>query len=190
MEILIITGPPYCGKGTQCTRLQISLGFKHISTGDRIRKEKAHMTSFGKIVKSYEENGNLVPDEIMQSLISQIIDENLNEKGIILDGYPRTVSQVDTILNLLSEKKLEINHVINIAVPHEELLTRAISRAKESDRKDDQDPETHLKRIQIFEEQTRPAISYMQQKFKVTDIDGLGTIEDITRTIQETVNAK
>ena len=189
MEILIITGPPYCGKGTQCTILQASLGFKHISTGDRIRKEKADMTSFGRIVKSYEENGLLVPDEIMQGLISQIIDENLNEKGIILDGYPRTVSQVDTILHLLSEKKLKVNHVINIAVPQEELLARAINRAKGSNRKDDQDPETHLKRIEIFEGQTRPAIKYMQEKFNVIDIDGLGTIENITRTIQATIDA-
>lgn len=189
MEILIITGPPYCGKGTQCAILQTSLGFKHISTGDRIRQEKAGMTSFGKIVKSYEENGNLVPDEIMQGLIGQIIDENLNEKGIILDGYPRTVSQVDTILNLLSEKKLKVNYVINIAVPQEELLERALNRAKASDRKDDQDPETHLKRIQIFEEQTRPAIKYMQGKFNVIDIDGLGTIDNITRAIQATINA-
>ncbi|WP_343674110.1 nucleoside monophosphate kinase [Chitinophaga sp.] len=187
MEILIITGPPYSGKGTQCAILETSLGFKHISTGDRIRQEKEADTPFGRMVKSYEENGNLVPDEMMAGLIGQIIDEQLHEKGIILDGYPRTAAQVDTLLQLLAEKKLNVNKVINIEVPKEELLVRALKRAKESDRKDDQDPATHLKRIAIFEAQTRPAIQYMKEKLKVVDIDGLGTVEDITESIKTAI---
>ncbi|QHS59207.1 adenylate kinase family protein [Chitinophaga agri] len=190
MEILIITGPPYCGKGTQCAVLETISGFKHISTGDRVRREKTEMTAFGEIVKSYEENGNLVPDEIMQGLIAQIIDENLGEKGIILDGYPRTVSQVDTILEVLAEKHLNVSCVINIVVPKEELLVRATKRAKESDRKDDQDPEIHLKRIEIFETQTGPAVEYMQQKFDVVNIDGLGTIGDITEAIRTAIDER
>ena len=78
MEILIITGPPYSGKGTQCELLKILLGFTHISTGDRIRKEKEEKSPIGKIVMEYEESGALVPDEIMQDLIGLIIDENLH----------------------------------------------------------------------------------------------------------------
>lgn len=184
MEILIITGPPYSGKGTQCAILETSLGFKHISTGDRIRKEKEDNTPFGQIAKSYEEKGNLVPDEIMLALIGQIIDENVHQKGIILDGYPRTAPQVDTILDLLKNKNLTVNKVINIEVPKEELLIRALKRAAESDREDDKDPATHLKRIEIFETLTRPAIHYMQQKLKVVNIDGLGSIAEITKSIQ------
>lgn len=187
MEILIITGPPYSGKGTQCAILETTLGFIHISTGDRIRHEKSGNTPFGKIAKSYEENGNLVPDDIMLGLIGQIIDENLHQKGIILDGYPRTAPQVDTILDLLTQKQLTVNKVINIEVPKEELLLRALKRAKESDRKDDQDPATHLKRIEIFETQTRPAIKYMQEKLKVVNIDGLGSIKEITKNIKATI---
>lgn len=183
MEVIIITGPPYSGKGTQCEILEASLGFKHISTGDRIRKEKAERTAFGKIAKTYEENGNLVPDEVMAGLIGQIIDEHLGEKGIILDGYPRTVAQVDTILQLLREKQLKVSKVINIEVPKEELLLRAQKRAAESDRKDDQDPKTHLKRIEIFEVETRPGIEYMRSKCEVVNVDGLGTIQDITADI-------
>jgi adenylate kinase len=189
MEILIITGPPYSGKGTQCELLKTSLGFNHISTGDRIRNEKDKKTSIGKTMTDYEENGSLVPDDIMQDLIGQIIDENLMGKGMILDGYPRTKPQVDTILNLLTAKKLSVNVVINIDVPKEELLTRARKRAENSSRKDDQNSDTHLKRIEIFEKETRPAIEYMKDKFKVANIDGLDTIENITKAIAERINA-
>lgn len=189
MEILIITGPPYSGKGTQCDLLKTTLGFSHISTGDRIRKEKDLQSPIGSTMTAYEENGNLVPDEIMQDLIGQIIDENLNEKGIILDGYPRTKSQVDTILNVLSDKKLRVSIVINIEVPKDELLARAKKRAQNSNRKDDQNLDTHLKRINIFETETKPAIEYMKNKFQVVNINGLGTIDNITQTINQAIIA-
>jgi adenylate kinase len=189
MEILIITGPPYSGKGTQCDLIKARLGISHISTGDRIRKEKDSKSPVGKIMTDYEETGNLVPDDIMQTLIGQIIDENAGGKGIILDGYPRTQSQVDTILHLLADKNLRVNVVINIDVPREELLTRAKKRAESSNRKDDQDIDIHLKRIEIFERETRPAIEYMKEKFNVVNINGLGSIEDITKAINETINS-
>jgi adenylate kinase len=187
MEILIITGPPYSGKGTQCELLKTNLGFTHISTGDRIRNEKENKTSIGIVMSDFEEKGNLVPDEIMGDLIGQIIDENINSKGIILDGYPRTKSQVDTILSLLVAKKLDVKLVINIDVPKEELLVRAKKRALISNRKDDQNLDTHLKRIKIFDEETRLAIEYMNEKFEIINIDGLGTIENITKTINEKI---
>jgi len=187
MEVLIITGPPYSGKGTQCEKLKTILGFNHISTGDRIRKEKEENTPIGKVMRSYEESGQLVPDEIMEQLIEQIIDENLQAKGIILDGYPRTKSQVNTIANILATKKLTVKSVINIDVPKEELLIRAKKRAEGSNRKDDQNAEVHRKRIEIFEQETRPAIVFMKEKFKVAEIDGLGTIEVISKAISEKI---
>jgi len=187
MEVLIITGPPYSGKGTQCKELKANLGFSHISTGDRIRKEKEENSPIGKLMRSYEESGQLVPDEVMEQLIEKIIDENLQVKGIILDGYPRTKPQVNTIANILATKKLTVKNVINIDVPKEELLIRAKKRAEDSNRKDDQDIEIHLKRIEIFEQETRPAIAFMKEKFKVTDINGLGTVEAITKAISEKI---
>ena len=187
MEILIITGPPYSGKGTQCEILKSTLGFKHISTGDRIRKEKKDKTEIGKVMSGYEENGILVPDEIMENLIKQIIEENMETKGIILDGYPRTQSQVDTIHNLLTNKKLNVKAVININVPKDELIARAKKRAENSKRKDDLSYDIQLKRIEIFEVETRPAIEYMKTKFKVIDVDGVGTIDTITKAIIEII---
>ncbi|MFL5742798.1 MAG: adenylate kinase family protein [Flavisolibacter sp.] len=189
MDVLIITGPPYLGKGTQCGILGATLGFNHVSTGDRIRKEKRENSSIGKVMTDYEENGILVPDGVMEQLIGQIVDENLHAKGIILDGYPRTKSQVDTLVSLLTRKKLLVKAVININVPKDELLARAKKRAENSIRKDDLNSHIHLKRIEIFEAETRPAIEHMRDKLKVIDINGLGTIADITKAIHETINA-
>ncbi|KAF2081038.1 adenylate kinase family protein [Flavobacterium sharifuzzamanii] len=185
MEILIITGPPYSGKGTQCEILKDELKFEHISTGDRCRLEKQNETEIGKIMSQYEEKGDLVPDSIMKDLFSKILDENRNAKGIILDGYPRTKPQVNDLLELVKSKNLEIGKVINIDVPKEELLKRAQKRAETSNRKDDKDVNIHLKRIDVFESSTRPAIEYMKSKIKVLTFDGMGTIEEITKRIKD-----
>ncbi|EJG02135.1 adenylate kinase family protein [Flavobacterium sp. F52] len=185
MEILIITGPPYSGKGTQCEILKDELHFEHISTGDRCRLEKQNETEIGKIMSQYEEKGDLVPDSIMKDLFSKILDENIAAKGIILDGYPRTEPQVNDLLELVKSKNLEIGKVINIDVPKEELLKRAQKRAETSNRKDDKDVNIHLKRIAVFESSTRPAIECMKSKIKVLTFDGMGTIEEITKRIKD-----
>ncbi len=184
MEILIITGPPYSGKGTQCEILKEEIGYTHISTGDRCRWEKDNKTEIGNIMSEYEERGDLVPDSMMKTLFGQIIDENLEKKGIILDGYPRTKPQVDDLIDLVAAKNLGIGKVLNIEVPKEELLLRAKKRAETSTRKDDKDVQIHLKRIDVFEESTRPGIEYMKSKLKVTTFDGTGSIEDITEKIK------
>lgn len=184
MDILIITGPPYSGKGTQCEFLKNTLGFEHISTGDKCRLEKENGTDIGKVMSQYEEKGDLVPDEIMKELFNRILDEHQASKGIILDGYPRTVAQVDDLFELVASKRMKIGKVLNIEVPKSELLARAENRAKNSDRKDDQNPETHRKRIDVFEFSTKPAIEYMKSKLDVITFDGLGTIAEITDRIK------
>lgn len=187
MEILVIMGPPYSGKGTQCEILKEELKFNHISTGDRCRLEKQNKTEIGIIMSQYEEKGDLVPDSIMKDLFSEILDENSSAKGIILDGYPRTEAQVNDLMELVASKNMEIGKVINIEVPKEELLKRAQKRAETSNRKDDKDVEIHLKRIEVFETSTRPAIEYMKSKIKVLTFDGLGTIEEITKRIKNSL---
>src|SRR5882757_4005949 len=98
MKIVIVTGPPYSGKGTQCEIISKILHFTHLSTGDRCRQEKDNKTEMGMILSKYEEKGDLVPDSIMKTLFSQILDENKDGNGILLDGYPRTRPQVDDLL--------------------------------------------------------------------------------------------
>ena len=148
----------------------------------RKREEKNTQTQIGIVLSKYEKTGALVPDSIMKELFGQILDENSKNTGIILDGYPRTIPQVDSLLELVKERNLNIKQVINIEVPKEELLKRAKIRAETSDREDDKKVETHIKRINIFEESTKPAIE-LKSKLPVDSFDGLGTIEDITKRI-------
>lgn len=187
MDILIITGPPYSGKGTQCEILKAQLEFEHISTGDRCRLEKQNETEIGKIMSEFEEKGDLVPDSIMKDLFSKILDENRAKKGVILDGYPRTKPQVDDLIELVNSKQMKISKVVNIEVPKNELLKRAEKRAETSDRKDDKDAKIHIKRIEVFENLTKPAIDYMKSKIKVETFDGLGKIEEITERIKDSL---
>ncbi len=183
MEILIITGPPYSGKGTQCEILKEKLEYNHISTGERCRLEKENGTRIGKIMSEYEEKGNLVPDFIIKDLFEEIINENIESEGIILDGYPRTIPQFQDLIELTSLKGLIITKVIFIDVPHDELLIRAESRAETSNRADDKDLRIHQKRIEVFEKFTHPAIDYMKSKLDFVAINGLGSIEEIAKEI-------
>lgn len=187
MDILVITGPPYSGKGTQCEILKDFLGYVHVSTGDRCRLEKANNTEVGKIMCLYEEKGDLVPDSVMKKMFGQIIDENLTQNGIILDGFPRTIPQVDDLIELVISKGLKISRVINIEVPKEELLKRANKRAETSTRKDDKDAQIHLKRLEVFEAITRHSIDYMKTKLTVSSFDGLGNIQEITNKIKKSL---
>ena len=184
MNFSIITGPPYSGKGTQCDELVKAYGLIHISTGEHIRKEKDNKTELGEIMSDYDEKGELVPDEIMRQLLDKLIEENKHALGIILDGYPRTIPQVHDLVTVLKSKNILIEHIINIEVPTDELLKRAKKRAETSTREDDKNPETHYKRIRVFEKQTKPTIEYMKREFTVNTFDGLGTIEEIAERIK------
>jgi len=184
MEILIITGPPYSGKGTQCKILKEELGYNHISTGDRCRIEKENKTQLGILFTDLEKNGELVPDSMIKVLFGQILDENSNLKGIILDGYPRTIAQVDNLIELITLKELKIKKVLNIELPTEELLKRAKNRALSSNREDDKDAYIHQKRIEVFEENTKPCIEYMKSKFDFVSFNGMGSINEITERIK------
>ena len=177
-------GPPYSGKGTQCEFLKGILGYEHISTGDVCRKEVSDKTEIGLILSQYEEQGDLVPDAIMKTLFGNILDQNFNKKGIILDGYPRTIPQVNDLLELMKERELSVEKVLHIEVPKEELLLRAKKRAATSNRKDDKDEQTHIKRIEVFENETKPAIAYLETLMDVEAFDGLGSISSITDTIK------
>lgn len=184
MKFVIITGPPYSGKGTQCDELVKEYGLTHISTGEHIRSEKENQSELGIIMSDYDERGELVPDSIMKKLLDKLIEENIDASGIILDGYPRTIPQVNDLVNVLESKHIQIENIINIEVPNDELIKRAKKRAETSTREDDKNPETHYKRIRVFEKQTKPTIEYMKKEFKVNTFDGLGTIEEITERIK------
>lgn len=184
MELLIITGPPYSGKGTQCEILEKEKGLVHVSTGDLCRNEKNNKTELGVLISQYEANGDLVPDNVMRDLFAKALNDNKSAKGIILDGYPRTKRQVDDLMDASEKADISISSVLNIEVDKEELLKRALERAKNSEREDDKNPTTHIKRIEVFEKSTRPAIEYMKTKFSLENFDGMGTINEVTEKIK------
>lgn len=185
MKIIIITGPPYSGKGTQCDVIKEVLGYKHISTGDVCREEKENQTTIGQALTTYEQEGDLVPDSLMQTLLGQTLAKHKNSKGVILDGYPRTVPQVNDLMEVVKEQNGEIDKVIHIEVLEEELLKRAAIRAKDSTRADDKGQDKHLKRIRVYQEETLPAIEVMKNKYEAVTINGMGTIEEITEKIKQ-----
>lgn len=178
MEIYIVTGPPYSGKGTHCKILEETLHLKHVSTGEQCRKEKQNQTDIGKRIADYAEKGDLVPDSIMKIVIDNTLDEFQNSTGIILDGYPRTANQVDTLWELVQKKGLSVTKIISIEVSKAELLNRAKERAATSDREDDKNPETHVKRITLFESTTKPAIARMKELMHVISVEAMGSIEE------------
>ncbi|MFK8054797.1 MAG: adenylate kinase family protein [Saprospiraceae bacterium] len=188
MKIIVITGPPYSGKGTQCELLESKLGYTHVSTGARCRQEKEQGTDIGLEITRYEEEGSLVPDAIMKTLFKSIIAENKSTDGIILDGYPRTVNQAEDLAQLLKEADLKVSHAIDIVVPNKELLARAKERAKTSDRKDDADPETHVKRIGVYQKETLPAVKALSNLVEVISINGIGNKEIIFNRISASIS--
>jgi len=176
---------PYSGKGTQCEFLNDYLGYKHISMGDVCRAEKEKGTELGRIMSEYHEKGNLVPNKYIEEIFENLIIDNIDEKGIILDGHPRTLSQVDQIVSMID--KIHVQNVINIDVEETTLLERAKERAKNSDRPDDKNPAIHLKRIEVFKESTLPAVEYMSKIMPFVNIDGNGSVEETREKIKENI---
>ena len=124
----------------------------------------------------------------MKNILIQILEENKQKEGLILDGYPRTKNQVDAFIELLNKKNIYIENIVSIYLPEEELIKRAKKRAETSNRKDDKDIIVIYRRIDIFESKTRPAIEYLKTKFNVIEVDGLGNIQDVTDSILRKIN--
>lgn len=169
---LVFLGPPGAGKGTQAEIISKKLNLKKISTGDILRYEIEKGTELGKIAKSYAEKGELVPDEIMIKII-EINIKNLN--SFILDGFPRTLNQAIEL-----EKITNIDKVIYLNVPDEEIKKRLLSRGRLDDK-----PEVIENRIKVYKEQTQPLIEFYKKKGILYEINGIGTIEEITKKIEE-----
>ncbi len=179
---IILTGAPGSGKGTQSEFIVKKYGLEHLSTGELLRKEIAAGTELGKKVGALIAQGHLVPDDIMIGLIANYID-NLptNAKGIIFDGFPRTVNQAVELEKLLATKGLGAR-VIELVVEEEELIARLLNRGKTSGRADD-NLESIQKRLEIFHAQTAPVCEYYASLGKHAAVQGKGTLEEIFANI-------
>jgi len=184
---IILFGPPGSGKGTQSEKLVEKYHLIHLSTGDLLRKEIAAETPLGVSAKAFMDDGKLVPDDVVISMIGNCIDENFHAKGILFDGFPRTVTQAVALDLLLSHKSTPIKKVLFLKVNEDELIKRLVKRGETSGRADDANPEIQKRRQVIYKEQTLPVSDYYQQFDKVVNVEGIGTIDDIFNSLCEEI---
>lgn len=187
---IILFGPPGAGKGTQAIKIAEKYGLIHISTGDLLRAEVATGTELGKAAKQLMDKGILVSDEIVTAMIDSKISKNLTAKGFIFDGFPRTIKQAESLDTLLSKYHLSVTLTLALEVDEEELYKRISLRGKISGRVDDQDRDTFLKRMQVYNTETAPLKKYYHNKGILTAINGIGEIEDIFHSLCKEINDK
>ena len=184
---IVIFGAPGSGKGTQSERIVEKYGINHISTGDVLRAEIKNGTELGKTVKGYIDQGQLIPDELMIDILASVFDSFKDSKGVIFDGFPRTIAQAEALKKMLAERGQDVSVMVDLDVPEEELMVRLIKRGKDSGRADDNE-ETIKKRLHVYHSQTAPLIDWYKNEKKYQHINGLGTMEGIFAEICEAVD--
>lgn len=185
---VVIFGAPGSGKGTQSERIVEKYGINHISTGDVLRAEIKNGTELGKTAKSYIDQGQLIPDALMIDILASVFDSFEDSKGVIFDGFPRTIAQAEALKNMLADRKQEVSLMLDLEVPEEELMTRLVKRGQESGRADDNE-ETIKKRLVVYHSQTSPLIDWYKKEGKYHHINGLGTMEGIFADICKEIDS-
>lgn len=187
MPNIIIFGAPGSGKGTQSERLIEKYNLRHISTGELLRDHIARKTELGIVADSYISRGNLIPDDLMIDILAHTIDNDPEvAKGLILDGFPRTIPQARALKRLLAERGMKIDHVIGLEVPEEELVQRLLKRGEISGRSDD-NLETINKRLEVYRNQTLPLRDYYIKEKKYRPIGATGSIDEIFDRISKAI---
>lgn len=183
---IVIFGAPGSGKGTQSEKLVHKYDINHISTGEVLRAEIKKNTELGKIAKEYIGQGQLIPDDLMIDILAHEYDSFKGSKGVIFDGFPRTIAQAEALKKMLKERGEEVSVMIELDVPEEELITRLVKRGKDSGRTDDNE-ETIGKRLKVYRSQTSPLINWYKKEGKHQHINGLGSMENIFADIVKSV---
>ena len=186
---IVIFGAPGSGKGTQSDKLIEHYRLFHISTGDVLRDNIRRGTELGQIAKGFIDQGQLVPDELIIDILAQVLDENKDKatEGVIFDGFPRTIPQAEALEQLLADRGTQIDAVVGLEVPEDELIKRILLRGQLSGRADDNE-ETARKRLEVYHNQTSPLKAYYQERGKYRAINGLGTIDGIFDLIKEALD--
>jgi adenylate kinase len=191
---LILLGPPGAGKGTQAQRLVKKHGIVQLSTGEMLRAAVAARTPVGLKAKDIMASGGLVPDDVVIGIISDRLDQPDMAKGFILDGFPRTVPQAQALDDLLKRKHIKLDAVIELRVNESALLQRvetrvAEMRARGEEVRIDDTPEVLSKRLASYRSLTEPLIHYYSERRKLLTVDGMMTIEHVTREINRILAA-
>ena len=183
MGKIVIFGAPGSGKGTQSDMLIAHYGLEHISTGDVLRSEIKRGTELGRTAQQFIDQGQLIPDELMVSILASVYDGfGRGHKGVIFDGFPRTIPQAEALKAMLQERGDKVAAMIELDVPEDELMKRLLLRGQMSGRADDNE-ETIKKRLVVYHEQTQPLIEWYRKEGLHHHIDGLGELDRIFRDI-------
>ena len=187
---LVIFGAPGSGKGTQSENIIADYGLYHISTGDVLRAHIKNGTELGKIAQGYISDGKLIPDDLMISILADVLDSNkeATKQGVIFDGFPRTIEQAKALKVMLAERGTQVDIVIGLEVPDEELVERLLLRGKASGRSDD-NLETIKKRLTVYHNQTSPLRDFYVAEGIYAAIKGSGSIEGIYADIKAAIGA-
>ena len=163
MKNIIIFGAPGSGKGTYSEAIMEKYGMGHISTGDVLRAEIKQGTQLGKVAQGYIDQGQLIPDELMISILAKVYDEQPAGRGVIFDGFPRTIPQAEALKKMLAERGHEMGMMIELVVSEDILMMRLLRRALEQGRADDNE-ETIKKRFSVYYQQTAPLAEWFQKE--------------------------
>ncbi len=185
---IVLLGPPGSGKGTQGDILSAATGKPRVSTGDLLREAADKRTPLGLKARVYHDKGVLVPDDIILGLIEEVLLSAGAGGGIIMDGFPRTVAQAEAIDGILSERGSAISATLSFEAPPEVLMKRLLCRAAEEGRADD-NIDSIRRRLQVFEEQTESLIAYYQEGGLLRRIDAVGSIEEVSRRVEQALNS-
>ena len=179
---LILMGPPGAGKGTQAKFVAARFGIPAISTGDIFRANVSQGTELGVEAKRYMDAGEYVPDEITNKMVRNRIDEPDAAPGFLLDGYPRTLAQVEELDGMIGYSGNRLDAVVVLTVDAEEIVQRLLQRAQVEGRADDTE-EVIRRRQEIYAEQTEPLIEVYRSRAILQEVDGMGEVEDVTQRI-------
>lgn len=180
---IVIFGAPGSGKGTQSARLIDAYGLYHISTGELLRDHIKRGTELGVTADQFISKGQLIPDDLMIRILDDVLEnEAAAKKGVVFDGFPRTIPQADALEELLAKRGSQLDAVIGLDVPEDELVHRMLARGKETGRADD-NIDTIKNRLDVYHNQTLPLRKYYEEKSKYIAVNGTGIVDEIFANI-------
>jgi len=186
---LVLFGAPGSGKGTQSKKLIEKYQLIHLSTGDLLRSEISQGTELGLEAKKLMDDGKLVPDAVVNGMISNKLDANKNAKGFIFDGFPRTTAQAEALDQLLASKNESIAVMIKLVVDDKELMHRLLLRGKDSGRPDDANPEVINKRLVEYHSKTEIVGEFYKDQHKLKSVNGIGEVDTVFNAIAGVIDS-
>jgi adenylate kinase len=183
---LMILGAPGSGKGTQGKLIAEHVGIAEVSTGELLRAAVKQGTPLGREAKGYMDRGLLVPDEVVLALIREILDSKAAARGVLMDGFPRTVPQAAAVDQLLRDRGARVDMVLLLEADEQELVKRLLSRAAKEGRSDD-NLESIKQRLKVYHEQTAPLVAYYDKQGVVRRVAGMGSVEEIQARVRGAV---